>query len=117
MHAESLEGEGAGHVDRDVTREVQEIDAILDAERLRAGGQDWADESEGDTLSEGLHAANPGGDSLKEFRRNNRFDFPQYKHPLLPGFELELDVKAPGGLCFDPTDANAREASDGDLIP
>jgi len=112
-----LEGEGAGHVDRDVAPEVQEIDAILDAERLRAGGQDLADESEGNTLPEGLHAANPGGDPLEEFGRNSRLDFPQDKDPLLPGFKLELDVKSLGGLCFDRTDANAREAADGDLIP
>jgi hypothetical protein len=45
------------------------------------------------------------------------FDFPQDKDPLLPGFEFELDVKPLGGLCFDRTDANAREAADRDLIP
>ena len=73
--------------------------------------------SEGNALPEGLHTANPGGDSLEEFGRDNRFDFPKDKDALLPGFELELDVKPLGGLCFDSTDSNAREAADGDLIP
>jgi hypothetical protein len=84
---------------------------------LRAGGQGWADESEGNALPEGLHTANPGGDSLEEFGRDNRFEFSEDKDALLPGLELELDVKPLGGLCFDRTDSNAREAADGDLIP
>lgn len=114
-HSEPLQREIAGYVDRNISCQIDKIDAFVDGEHLGTGRERRADKREGNTRAQGFHALDPGSYVIKEPGGRARFDFSEDEDAAFARLELEFDVEGCRGLSFHRADAHAGQTPNRNL--